>query len=710
MTMSHFDTAGWTVRTRNALAGHEEALLRRIGDKLLRLRNRPILPELIDKLLAFVANPVAIDRRLKGLPGEARELLALMHMSRQPLWQITGLLELLSCVSDADGMGVLGELFEQGFLLPLDDSSHPKRKGFQDWLSRGSSSHHRLFAHPMVAERAARGESALLAPPDRATEVQQIREADGLEVFMRLGALWQLVRATPIRLTQQGEFFKRDDERLANDPLLAGALSDGAGELPHPGPFLVALAMQLGILQQEESQLLAGELPTSWNNGHFPAVCSLFAALPQVTAWNADQGWHGFGVRLDPYGSAGLLAFALLSRLESHEWVAPVAIGRAIAQRHCAWQGRPRALDSWAERYLLGLGVTLRLVQWGFDNEGVKVVRLSVLGRAVLGLADLPTTPELPKTLLVQPNLEIVAYRQGVTPALIGALTGFADWATIGAACTLRLAPASVYRGLESGCGFEQMVQTLEQHGVRELPDAVLQSLRTWAGKRERLTVYTAATLLEFNAAEDLEAALARGLVGVRVAERFLLIPREDDVDYRHLRLLGSRDYGQPPGQCVQLHEDGVTLTVDVTRADLWLESELNRFAAPLPSPGGGYTLGGPEASRSYRLTLDSLRRGRDSGLTLPWLDTWFTQRTGQALPPAARLLLAEPWATSLRLTTTIVLHVPAAELADGLLQWPETRGLIDSRLGPLTLAVAPEHVPALRERLQGLGLAIDSE
>ena len=45
------------------------------------------------------------------------------------------------------------------------------------------------------------------------------------------------------------------------------------------------------------------------------------------------------------------------------------------------------------------------------------------------------------------------------------------------------------------------------------------------------------------------------------------------------------------------------------------------------------------------------------------------------------------------------------AELADGLMQWPQTRGLIASRLGPTALAVSEEQAPALRERLREAGL-----
>src|SRR5205823_13030304 len=102
----------------------------------------------------------------------------------------------------------------------------------------------------------------------------------------------------------------------------------------------------------------------------------------------------------------------------------------------------------------------------------------------------------------------VVAYRQGLTPALVGRLTRFAAWQSLGSACTLQLGPESVYRALEGGLTFEAIVQTLEQHGTRPTPPAVIDSLRTWSNKRERISVYPSAALLEFGSAEQLSEAL----------------------------------------------------------------------------------------------------------------------------------------------------------------------------------------------------------
>src|SRR5262249_2897186 len=157
------------------------------------------------------------------------------------------------------------------------------------------------------------------------------------------------------------------------------------------------------------------------------------------------------------------------------------------------------------------------------------------------------------QTLLVQPNLEIIAYRQGLTPALVAQLSQFAAWKSLGAACMLQLDAESVYRALQSGQSFAQVLPALERHSMRPAPTTVLDSLRTWADRRERIAVYPCATLFEFASADDLNEALARGLPGVRLTDRLAVVAREDSVDFRHFRLAGTRDYALPPERCVEV-------------------------------------------------------------------------------------------------------------------------------------------------------------
>src|SRR5262249_62139939 len=138
-------------------------------------------------------------------------------------------------------------------------------------------------------------------------------------------------------------------------------------------------------------------------------------------------------------------------------WLRPAAVEDWVYAHHPYWAEdeslRPSRRKPWLETFLLGVAYPLRLVQARRDDDGW-LVRLSPTGRWLLGLGGAPP-PEsgYQQTLMVQPNLEIVAYRQGLTPALIGKLTHFAAWTNLGAACPLRLGPPPGYRGREAGAG-----------------------------------------------------------------------------------------------------------------------------------------------------------------------------------------------------------------------------------------------------------------
>jgi len=418
----------------------------------------------------------------------------------------------------------------------------------------------------------------------------------------------------------------------------------------------------------------------------------------------------------------------LLARLPEEAWVRPESLEQWIMCQHPYWTNeslRPSRQKPWLKTFLLGLAYPLRLVQVKCtnrrdtspterptDQRGTvpteEQVRLSPIGRWLLGLSETPTLESVhTQTLLVQPNLQIIAYRQGLTSSLIARLTQFASWEGLGPACTLQLQPETVYRALEAGQSFESIRLTLEQHSSRSVPPTVLDSLRTWANKRDRITVYPSATLLEFGSAEELNEALARGLAVVRLSDCLAVTANEETIDFRHFRLTGTRDYALPPEKCVQVEADGVTLSVDGARSDLLLETELPRFAEPINHAPTDRRNDGPTGRRQYRLTPASLKAARAAGITQTVLETWFRQRTGQPLSPAARLLMAAGEVKAPYLQRHLVLHVADEETADGLMQWPQTRECIEARLGPTTLVVAEENVPLLRERLRNAGIEL---
>jgi len=701
--MPFTDSAAWFEQVGDTLRRYDESLLRTVAGKLFKPRNQWPADELIERSLTSLKNPVVVDRRLKELGEAERRVLALIAHSRQPRWHMGNLVEMVIALGHPDGVPPILALLETGLLYPYLSDDVKRLKSFEQWLGHAIATGFRVFAPPEVTARAIGEDFALPElPVAAALPLSPVHEGDGLEWPLRLAVLWQQVAAGPLRRTQQGDFFKRDLERLGEDTLLTAAPADSLAPLPDPALLTVALAEIEGVLQEQKGELHAGTLPPSWDAGTLPVLAALWSALPWLANWNPLDGWAPPAEtgRGNPYPSAYLLSLLLLTRAPGDGWASPQVIEEWLFAQHPYWANesvRPSQRRSWVPAFLIGLAYHLKIVQAAKGPEGDWLVRLSPTGRWLLGLGPAPEAQAFPQTLMVQPNLEVIAYRQGLSPGLIAQLARVAQWKNLGAACLLTLSADSVYRALQSGLSFEQIRQFFDQHGMRALPATVLDSLRTWADKRERIAVYPSATLFEFATAADLQDALSRGLPAVRLTDRLAVVASESSIDFRHFRLSGTRDYGLPPEKCVEVESDGVTLSIDLAKSDLLVETEMARFAEPVEPSAR-------EGRRQYRVTLTSLASQRNGG-SVRGLEDWFAQRTGQPLPPAARLLATAGHIPAVVLRRRLLLHVGSPEVADGLQQWPQTRALIEERLGPTTLAVTEENAPVLRQRLQSLGL-----
>ncbi len=688
----HTGGAGFD-RAADALSKYASPLLREVAGRLIRPRTTWGTEEVRDKLLAALKNPVHIDRTLHTLSAPARKLLRLVAVSRQPQWRVRGLLDLLQGLGHEEGISAVQELLTTGLMFPALPPKSVPITSFDSWLQQLSTQALEAYVLPLAAGRARNQELMLPDLPAEPVGTAVVQEADGLEWPLRLAVLWQIVRASPLRRTQQGGFFKRDLDRLRGQPLLAAAPAEAVGPVPDADLLTLLFAVEEDVVLPDGEQITAGTFPDGWSRGSNVAAAGLFAALPALPLWDPVAGWTEDGSGSRWVGPLAVLIVSLLAD-KGDNWVRVADIESWANKMTEAGEGRAEALS-------LGLLHQLRLVQAARHKDEWRI-RLSPLGRALAeGAKSLPADrPTVEQTLLVQPNLEIVLYRQGLTPALIARLSRFAIWKTLGLACTLQLTAESVYHGLEEGETLADLVAMFERHGTRELSETVLGSLRSWASKRERVLVYSAALLLEFRTPADLDRALRQGLVERKVTDRIGLIATEDRINYGQFRFVGTRDYLAPEEQCALVEDDGLTLAVNENRSDLLLDSEVRRFAEPFPSIG-------PEERLRYRMTPEVLGMARRQGLDARWLDAWFRRRTGEPLPPAARLLLTGDETPPLSVQQLVVVRTPTAEVADGIMSWPETRGFVSERLSPTILAIPADAVDRLRERLATIGVQI---
>jgi hypothetical protein len=697
--------ADWSDRARTALAGYSEPLLRSVAARLVKPRANQPVEDVLDKLVAAQTNAPVIDRRVRELPPECRKLLALIGLSRQQRWKVAHLITLLAALDHAEGFAPVQALLETGLLFP-DWGDAP----LDDFAAVASGV---VFAHPAVSARA-RGED--LGLPDLAVEppTGAVRVSDGLEWPLRLAVLWQSVGAAPVRVTQASTLFKRDQTRLQTDPLLSAAPADSFAPVPDAGVLALYWASAVGLLAHAEDELRAERVGEWWGTALAPLQIRLFAALPLVESWDALAGYAPSDTGLSQTPTVGFLCLLLLRQ----GWVDPADAAAWLWSHHPSWAGTlPAAAEKdrgagWVKGFY-GVAYMLGLIEASGtppaqpvprlgNGRGVgdELVRLSPLGRHLLAGEPEPSPPPaFPQTLMVQPNAEVLAYRQGLTPALVMGLSRFATWKGIGPACTLELNPEQTYRGLESGLTSADIVQTLNRHGMRPVPAAVADLLQRWANKRERITVYSSAVLVEFPSPADLDAAVSRGIVSVKLTDRVGMTGDGKEPSMSQLRQTGNRDYEAKPQKCVTVGDDGVTLTIDAAQADLLLEAEIARFAEPLASD--------IPSVRRFRLTPPSLRRALDQGMAVADIDTWFVDRTGASLSPAGRLFLVGPVLPPPAVGVRLVVEFANADVTDGVMQWPDTRSLVAQRLGPLAVAVDEANLEAFRAALQEVGVTI---
>ena len=699
------DVETWIDRARIAFDGYSETLRRAVASPLLKPRNPIPIDELTERMLGALGNPPVVDRRIADQSPMGRAALAIFGQSRRPTWKVGHLLTILAALGSTEGFAPIQALLDAGLIFPVRESTEPLN-GFQPWFGTEGLPNAEVFALPSVAVRAKDEPLGLpnVATADGPPNSETPRLADGLEWPLRLAAVGQLVAEGGMRTTQARALFKRDLQRLQTHELLAAAPADHLVNLPDIGGLTLFWALgaeKIAIVDAE------WKLPEVDKNAApkllSEEIVALLAGLGAIEAWDPLLGYRLVEGQLSAVPSAAMLLLLMLAAAKPGEWCESEPLAAWLWEHHPGWQsgltfevqqvrGTP-----WVESFLLGVFYPLGLV----EVAGGRFVRLSALGRSLLANgAKVPEAPAFLQTLMVQPNAEIIAYRQGLTPTLIGKLSRFARWKSLGPACTLELTAEQTYRGLESGLTLGGVVQTLNQHGVRPVPAPVIDLLQRWANKRERIAVYTSATLVEFLSPADLDIAISRGMIAQRITDRIGLCADGADPDYKNLRLIGNRDYEAKPTKCIAVDEDGVTLNLDAGQTDLLLEAEIGRLAEAVPADG--------TSARRFRLTPESLRRAVQGGMKLDDLDTWFLARTGEPVPGAGRMFILGPSVPPSLASKRLILQVPSVEIADGLIQWPTTKACIEDRLGPTALAVDDAKQEALRELLETLGIKVE--
>lgn len=456
-------------RVGRVLGCYSEVLRRSVAGQLVKPRTNVDAEELLNRCLATLQNPPVIDRRVRDLSDASRKLLAVIGSCQRDRWEVGNLVQISASIGHAEGLIPIENLLKAGLLFPdLPDDFDVEINDFAEWIGSAGIATAPVFAPPTVSRRAVGEELGLpdLSTPWPDNSAPNLHKADGLDWLLRIAAAYQLAADGSVRLTNANALFKRDLGRLQSHEVLSAPFPDQLVPTPDVGVLSLYWAVASGLLVRAESNLKVGSFPDDWDTQLGQAQSGLWSSLVSVQHWDPLAGYRLAENQLPPMPTMAILASMLLAQGPADNWHSPAPLAAWLWEHHPSWSGTlPRSSaakqgEDWLENFLLGVAYPLGMVEVARSTTQGWLVRLTDWGRHLLcGGSEPPNPPTYPQTLMVQPNAEIVAYRQGLTPGLIAKLSRFADWKGQGPACTLVLTAEGIYRGLESGLNLASITQ-----------------------------------------------------------------------------------------------------------------------------------------------------------------------------------------------------------------------------------------------------------
>ena len=392
----------------------------------------------------------------------------------------------------------------------------------------------------------------------------------------------------------------------------------------------------------------------------------------------------------------------------------PYSFRRSSAEEHDELdRWRQELRQSWEEADIRWLQAVFQtwlyafgLVELSLVDGNVDRFRLTDVGRAVLWGAPSEEEARLPTEQappwIVQPNFDVVVYLENATTEQVAFLEQIAERLHVAQhTAQYRLTRDSVYAGLERGTGVDRLLDGLASGSRVALPSNVVTEIRTWAALRERITLRRRAELLEFPDAASRQSALERGVSGLEVGERFLLLPKGHE-KIGKAALAGVTpaviDYANEPLRCLQASEEGVITLVAEPR-DLLTPGTLDLWARR-------------ESDAAWRLTRESVTAAIGRGRTLTELMTFLQSRLTQRMPAiltvALRAWAGEPAAAGMG--EFVVLQCRQSDLLDALLTSQALKPYLLGRIGPDTILVDRANVDKVRAVLNWAGIQVSTK
>jgi len=361
------------------------------------------------------------------------------------------------------------------------------------------------------------------------------------------------------------------------------------------------------------------------------------------------------------------------------------------------------------EAILTGWPYWLGLIELGTLAEGSPALRLTELGEAIFAddgsasswnAASIEPDSGRP-AWVVQPNYDIVVYLEAISPAQLAFLEQHAERRQMEThTAHYRLTRESVYRGLEGGATFEDMLATLRDGGQADLPQNVDRELREWAEQRKRMTIRTSARLIAFPTPETRSLAMEAGLEGAPVGETYVLVKEGAQIKAALKSVFGLQaiptiDYTQPPAKCLLIEEDG-TLKLEKDTGDLLIRGQLARCAEPVDAA-------------HWRITAASLKALRKAGGTPGMLLAFLRARAEHDVPAMLEIAIGNTLGARdvVQAETVFLLRVTDKKLYTAITTSPSLKPFLLDVPGPDTIAVSLARLEEFKAKLDWLGVKL---
>lgn len=446
------------------------------------------------------------------------------------------------------------------------------------------------------------------------------------------------------------------------------------------------------------------------------ALLMALAALPDATAWYrlADLS-EGIYERLGEH-------FALRSL--QHFYAPYNATPEQVTKQRAEWlqqhhKGWRQAEEVWIARAVTGplfhLGLVALARDPGQQKTDPTLFRLTPLGCTVLYDSFRATAKTVAEALplvvqdkpcwVVQPNFDVVVYLDRASAARLAFIERIgARKPASGATALYHLTRDTIYTALESGIGPDTLLDTLSRGCEYPLPENIRQTLSDWAARREQLSVYLMADVLEFADQQTRDVALAKKAgSGVAVGERYVLLSGPQRKRGLSTRISRTVDYVSPPTRCLSVSEEGA---IHVTKqgGDLLVEGEMTAWAESDATK-----------SKHWYITRHSVERALKTGWTADSIIANLKQRVQRDLPPLL-LIAIRAWAgvrtlpTAVAVATDLVLQVADLEVARAIAGSPLLQPYVRKRIGRQTFLVKSETVDVFCGKLAEFGLQVGSD